>query len=321
MPRRARGPERIAIMNILGVDIGGTNVKLGIVTERGAIIEHGLLPTPAGGPEAAAAKVAEWYGERRKNFGDARAAGIACAGLIDGERGFLYTSPNLPGWENAPLGRVFGHRLGIPVAVDNDVNCAVWGEYVMGAGRGTRHFVAITLGTGVGGGIVIDGRLYHGAQGLAGEIGHHVIIEGGPPCSCGGRGCLEAVIGSASITARAVETAGRTPGSRLSRSAGLTVRDIHEAALQGDAAAVETLAETGRLLGIGLANVVHILNPEVVAVGGGVAGAGDFILEPARKSMKEHLIGDILSAVRIVPAELGNMASFLGASMLALEKQ
>ncbi|MCU0639154.1 MAG: ROK family protein [Candidatus Krumholzibacteria bacterium] len=308
-------------MNILGVDIGGTNVKLGIVTEKGGIIEHGLLPTPAGGPEAAAAKVAEWYGGRRKHHGDARAAGIACAGLIDGVRGFLYTSPNLPGWDNAPLGEIFGRRLGIPVAVDNDVNCAVWGEYVMGAGRGTRHFVAVTLGTGVGGGIVIDGRLYHGAQGLAGEIGHHVIIEGGPPCSCGGRGCLEALIGSASIAARAVETAARTPGSRLALGAGLTVREIHEAALLGDAAAVETLAETGRLLGIGLANVVHILNPEAIAVGGGVAGAGDFILEPARKSMKEHLIGDILSAVRIVPAELGNMASFLGASMLALEKQ
>ena len=307
------------IMNILGVDIGGTNVKLGIVSEKRAIIEHGLLPTPAGGPEAAAEKVAEWCAARRANHGGVEAAGIACAGLIDGARGFLYTSPNLPGWENAPLGEIFGRRLGVPVAVDNDVNCAVWGEYVMGAGRGTRHFVAVTLGTGVGGGIVIDGKLYHGAQGLAGEIGHHVIIEGGPPCSCGGRGCLEAVIGSSAIVARAVEMAERRPGSRLSGRGGLTVRDIHEAALLGDVAAVETLAETGRLLGIGLSNVVHILNPETVAVGGGVAGAGDFILEPARKSMKEHLIGDILSAVRIVPAELGNMASFLGASMLALE--
>ncbi len=305
---------------ILGVDIGGTNVKLGIVSESGEVIEHGSIVTAAGGPEAVAMKVEEWYAKRRGKYPGIRAAGIDCAGLVDGERGFLYTSPNLPGWKDVSLGEIFERRLGLTVTLDNDVNCAVWGEYIMGAGRGTRHFVAITLGTGVGGGIVIDGRLYRGAQGLAGEIGHHIIIDGGPLCSCGNRGCLEAVTGAASITARALELAARKPGGRLVLSKNLTVRDISEAASLGDGVAIEALAETGRLLGIGLANIVHILNPEVVAVGGGVAGAGDFILEPARKSMKEHLIGDILSTVRIVPAELGNMAAFLGASMLALEK-
>ncbi len=303
---------------VLGVDIGGTNIKLGIVTGDGRILEDGLIETEAGrGPAAAAERVARWYRCRLDDHPGICAAGIDCAGLIDGEKGFLYNSPNLSGWDNTPLAAIFSENLALPVTVDNDVNCAAWGEFVMGAGRGTRYFVCVTLGTGVGGGIVIDGRLYRGAQGLAAEIGHQVVMAGGPKCACGNKGCLEALISSAAIVKRFTEM----PGSResvLSGKGTINVRDIAAAAAEGDQPSLRALEETGRIFGIGLANIVHLLNPEVIAVGGGVAGAGDLILEPARISMKEHMMGDILSPVRVVAAELGNNASFIGASLMAL---
>lgn len=305
---------------ILGIDIGGTNVKLGIVDEDGRVLVDHIIPTDAAdGPEAVAERVARWYGSVRPKFGDAAAAGVDCAGLIDGETGYLYRSPNLPGWDDSKLGKIFEDELALAVTVENDVNSAVWGEYVLGAGRGTGYFVAITLGTGVGGGIVADGQLYRGWQGLAGEIGHHIVSSGGPVCSCGNRGCLEALIRASSIVEAARNAAAESGDSVLEGKTDLTVEEVSIAAAGGDAAAVRALEETGRILGTGLANIVHILNPEVIAIGGGISAAGDLILEPARRSMKEKLMGDILGAVKVVPAQLGNMASFLGVSMLAVE--
>jgi glucokinase len=305
---------------ILGVDIGGTNIKLGIVGADGTISESGMIDTNAGeGPGRAADRVAAWYKERKGSHPAVVAAGIDSAGLIDGSRGILYTSPNLPGWENVPLAEIFSNRLGLPVTLDNDVNCAAWGEYRMGAGRGTSSFVALTLGTGVGGGVVMDGRIYRGWQGLAGEVGHHVIDRNGRTCVCGNRGCLEAMVNAQSILDRMEEAIEKNPACELASFEEYAVEDISNSAKDGDEAAVAVLAETGRLLGIGLANIVHFLNPEVIAVGGGISGAGDLILEPARETMKEMLMGDILHSVKVVTAELGNRASFVGAALLALE--
>lgn len=305
---------------ILGVDIGGTDIKLGIVTEDGRIVESGKMPTLAGeGPGQAAQRAAAWLAEKDPGH-EVSAAGIDCAGLIDGAKGYLYYSPNLPGWEDTDLRGLFAGELGMPVTVDNDVNCAAWGEFVLGAGRGTRDFVCLTLGTGIGGGVVFDGRLYRGWQGMAGEVGHQVIDPSGPECTCGSRGCLEMLANAGSIVSRARGAIAAGDVSVLEDSDSLTAKEVAAAAADGDTVAIEALAETGRVLGTGLANIVHLFNPEVIAVGGGVAGAGELILGPARESMLEKLMDEILARVRVVPAELGNNASLTGAAMMAVDR-
>jgi glucokinase len=301
---------------LLGVDIGGTDVKLGIVSVSGEVLERGKIPTRAGeGPPVVASRVAEWLRGRSREHSTVSAAGIGCAGLIDGRRGWLYTSPNLPGWTGIALGATFEEALGLPAVIENDANCAAYGEHRRGAGVGTTNFVALTLGTGVGGGVVIGGELYRGAAGFAGEIGHHVIQVDGPVCGCGKRGCLEALIKAEAIVDRARSLA-RSAGGRLWEEP-LTVEAIHRAAVGGDQLAVRALAETGRLLGVGLSNVIHVFDPDAIAVGGGVAGAGDFVLEPARATVRDFYMDAAMSHVRIVPARLGNAASFIGAALLA----
>ncbi len=304
----------------LGIDIGGTNIKLGLVKDNGEIQVSGKIPTRGEeGPSAAASRVKEWFIEHCIDRQDAKAAGIGCAGLIDGKGGFLHVSPNLRGWENVPLAEVFTGELSLPAFLDNDVNCAAYGEFRKGAGKGTKYFICMTMGTGLGGGIIIDGSLYRGSRGFAGEIGHTVVLAGGPGCSCGSKGCLEALVGAGAIVDRARGLLGGKRESMLDDNDDLTVEMISKAAFSGDKLAAKVFKETGRFLGIGIANLVHLFNPEVIAIGGGVAGAGDFLFEPARKSFREHVMDDILADARIVPAQLGNKASFLGAAFLAME--
>jgi glucokinase len=304
---------------VLGVDIGGTDIKLGLVTEEGEIRGSGRISTdPARGPEYAASRAAAWLAEHARGAGPVIAAGVDCAGLVDGERGLLHTSPNLAGWEDVPLRSIFEKALGCSVVVENDANAAAYGEWLKGAGAGMRNFVCLTLGTGVGGGIILNGALYRGSSGFAGEIGHTVILAGGPPCTCGNRGCLEAVISAKAIVARALEMLRSSGETRPGWDAALTVETLSHAAAAGDRIAVATLAETGRYLGIALANVVHVLAPEAIAIGGGVAGAGDFILDPARATLRDCVMDEVMVSVRIVRARLGNKASFIGVSLLAL---
>jgi predicted NBD/HSP70 family sugar kinase len=201
--------------------------------------------------------------------------------------------------------------------VENDANAAAYGEYRMGAGRGTNHFVCLTLGTGVGGGIIIDGRLHRGFHGLAGEIGHTIVMIDGPPCSCGNRGCLEALVGAERIVERTRLELESGAESLLHSIEPLTVKEIARAASQGDRISVQALRTTGRYLGMGLCNIIHMLDPEVIAIGGGVAGAGDLILQPAREAVEQCVMHGVLADVRVVQAELGNNASLIGVSLLA----
>jgi glucokinase len=307
--------------SIFGVDIGGTNVKLGILSREGEILDTGSVPTMAAeGPGRVAERVRDWLRERSGDGHACVAAGVDCAGLVDGAKGYLYSSPNLPGWKNIDLAAIFSEHLSLPVVVDNDVNCAAYGEYRRGAGRGTSCFACVTLGTGVGGGIVTGGTILRGSSGFAGEIGHTVVQIDGPLCSCGRRGHVEALVGASAIVERAHRAMENGNTSVLRDITTLTVKDIHDAAVAGDMTAIAVLAETGRYLGYGLCNLVHLFNPEVIAVGGGIAGAGDFILEPARETVKLNVMNERLADVRIVQAELGNTASFTGAALLAAEK-
>jgi glucokinase len=304
---------------VLGVDIGGTDIKLGLIDGEGEIRGSGKIPTlPAEGPEAAASRVRLWLAENARGARPIAAAGVDCAGLVDGERGFLHVSPNMSGWENVPLRDIFEHALGVPAIVENDANAAAYGEWAMGAGRGMRNFVCLTLGTGVGGGVIINGALYRGSSGFAGEIGHAVISAGGPLCACGRRGCLEALIGAKAIVERTIGMLRAAGESRSAWGDSPTVETLSRAATSGDAVAAAAFEETGRWLGIALANVVHILAPEAIAIGGGVAGAGEFILESARATVRDCRMDEAMASVRIVPAELGNRASFIGISLLAL---
>lgn len=302
---------------LLGIDIGGTDIKVGLFSARSEVLDRAVLPTrPGEGPDAAAKRVAAWTAGATGGPRIA-AAGLGCAGLIDAGAGRLVYSPNMPGWDDSPLVRIFGEALGCPVVLENDVNCAAYGEYRKGAGRDSSWFFCIALGTGVGGGFVYSGSLYRGSRGMAGEIGHTIVDPGGALCSCGCRGCLEAYVGAGGILDLARR---RLPGGLLDGAASFSVKELAAAAEAGNDIARDVFAVTGRWLGIGIADVVHLFDPDTVALGGGVMGAGDLILEPARRSFAAHAMNETLAETRIVRAELGNDAAFTGAALLAAEE-
>jgi len=305
---------------VLGVDIGGTNMKLCLLSCSGKVIEEGMIPTvQEEGVEGAASRVNRWLVDNSFNEYRLAGVGIGCAGLINKDDGVVISSPNLPGWEGASLKDVFKGVLGRDVIVENDANCAAFGEYASGAGKNSNTFVCITLGTGVGGGIIVDGKLLTGSRGFAGEIGHIVIDPSGPECGCGRRGCLEAFIGASAIVRMFMEELKKRRPGALADLDGITVRDISAYARDGDMVAIDVLKMTGKYLAMGLSVLMHLLNPDVVAVGGGVANAGELILEPARDELKGLLMHRVLGEVKIVRAELGSMASALGSAFLARE--
>ncbi|MCU0607695.1 MAG: ROK family protein [Candidatus Edwardsbacteria bacterium] len=308
---------------LIGIDLGGTNIKSVLLDPAtGRVLHAARTDTQAGsGVKAVVSNIVSAIARQQAVAKNQRrhclAIGVGSAGLVD--RGTVRNSPNLPGWQGAvPLSRLLGKELagsGIPIVVENDVNAMVLAEQRLGAARGCRQVVGLTLGTGVGGGIIIDGRLYRGCRGGAGELGHTVISEDGPPCLCGNRGCLEALVGAAAIVAR---YRGRDPGTRGKRP-GTTVAMISAAARRGDRRAVAALRETGRLLGVGLANIVNTFDPEMIVIGGGVAGAGGLILEPAVREMERRAMPYNAAHVRVRRAGLGPQAGAIGAALAAAD--
>ena len=306
----------------IGLDIGGTKINAFRVARDGSILARANASTPAEDQEATLAKMIELAGGVRTP--DVVAVGVGAAGLVDSSQGMLRFAPNLA-WRNLPIAERMREALELPVLVENDASMAAFGEYRFGAGRGYRHLLLVAVGTGIGGGIVADGRLFRGAHGFASEIGHVIVEPGGPLCGCGNRGCWEQVAAGRAIGRRGREAA-KEPGSSLLRLVGgdpdeITGRMVTEAALQGDAVARGILAEAGRRLGQGIAGLVNVLDPQIVVVGGGVIVAGDLLLEPAREAFVDAVEGpDYRPAVPIVPAELGNDAGAVGAAALALEE-
>lgn len=307
----------------VGIDVGGTNIKIALVASDGRVRSSRSIPTESEkGPQPALERILESIRALQHEAGIAdgalRATGIASAGIVRDD--LVVDAPNLRSWEGYPLAARLGDALASPVHLENDVNAMAWGEWRCGAGRGTRHLLCLTLGTGVGGGLILDGQLYRGSAGAAGEVGHVTLDPDGPECACGSRGCLERFIGAAHIVARARELArAATPPPAWSESPQLSPLRLSELAANHDAVAVRVLAETGFRLGVSLAGLVNVLNPERIVVGGGVARAGDAILEPARRALRERAMGLPASCVEIVPAALGNDAALVGAALLALE--
>lgn len=312
---------------MVGVDVGGTKVAAGRVACDGRL--SGEPRVVASGTTDLMAMVELIVKAADAVMRDAASAGetvvgvgIGCAGTVDRCRGVVVTSPNLP-LTDAPLAALVGARLGLPVFLDNDANVAAWAEVQVGAARGCRHVVALTLGTGVGGGLVLDGRLYRGATGAAAEIGHTIIVAGGEPCLCGARGCLEAY-----VSGRALERFARRlvddlpPGEaralRAARERGaLTGKAVGDLALSGDPGALSAVDEVGRWLGIGLSNMVNIFNPDMIVVGGGLGDLGELLLAPARVVLGTTALVPGKDTVRVTSAILGNEAGMLGAGLLA----
>ncbi len=250
--------------------------------------------------------------------------GLACAGIVDPGTGWLGRSPNLPGWENRNLAETMQRSFGpIPVVAANDVNAALFGEYRFGAGRGCRHLVMIALGTGVGGGVIVDGKLLTGHGHGAGEIGHIPLDLAGPLCACGNLGCLEAFCGSYGLVRRARELAASPEATAAlrelasTRGDDLTTRHLFELAVAGDAAVRRLFAEAGQRLGQAVSSLINVLAPERVIIGGGVGQAGDLLLAPCREMIARHVMSPPGRATPVVMAELGPHAAAMGAAALA----
>jgi glucokinase len=312
---------------IIGVDIGGTKSAVVLATEKGEIRQRRSEPTQPDlrGPlevlERLAAMARELLTAENVPSGAVQGVGVSCGGPLDTKTGVVYAPPNLPGWEGVPVKQFFEKALALPVRIENDANATALAEWRFGAGKGTRNFVFLTMGTGIGGGVIIDGRLAHGANDLAGEIGHQTILMNGPLCGCGKRGCLEALASGPAIARLARESALYGRHRRVltlagGRPADITAHHIVEAAKEGDPFAIQILEEAGTYMGVGIANVMQMLNPECIALGTIAVHAGDLIMKPIEAAVEEFAWKRIRDACRIVPAALGDRGQDLAAVAL-----
>lgn len=306
----------------IGVDLGGTKLAAGLVAADGQVLYRSRRETPDD-PEAILAAIVDVATEIEDRYAlDHLPVGVGIAAIVDGV-GVARYAPNLPLVDQPVLGELRKRLDRAALTVDNDANVAAWGEYRVGAGAGALSGLMLTVGTGVGGGLVLDGRLVRGAHGFAGEFGHIVVDEGGPQCACGNHGCLEALASGTAIGRVAQEAlaAGAVPpDSALHRLDVVTGKAVTVAAQAGDQVAIELLARCGFWLGVGIASLVNALDPEIVIVGGGAIQAGQLLLEPARAAMVDRLTGSGHRPVpRVLPAQLGDDAGLVGAALLALD--
>lgn len=310
--------------NRIGIDVGGTNIKIALVNEKGSIIYSNSIPTRAEmGYEYTINNmkeaIADLLKETKSNAKDIEGLGFGFPGQIDCQKGIVRLAPNIPGWVDVPIAEIMEKEFGIPTRVDNDVRCAALGELNFGAGVGCENLVCITVGTGIGSGLIINGKLVRGASNAAGEIGHIKLdIQGGPLCGCGDRGCLEAFASGPSIVAMAEEyiKGGKSTKYRELANPDITPYIVSEAAKQGDAVAKRIFTIMGEYIGMGLVSVVNLLNPEKIIIGGGVAAAGDILLNPIKETILKRSMPISGAAVKVVPAQLGNTAGVIGASLL-----
>lgn len=309
---------------VIGVDLGGTKLLAGVVDPdlnvRHRVFRHAR---EGKGTEQLLAALVEAVEEVRTAAGrELAAVGFGIPSLVDVKTGIAKTTVHLP-LRDVPFRDVMAERLGVPVAVDNDANAAMVAEQRHGAARGAQTAALLTLGTGIGGGLMVDGKLVHGAHGGAGEWGHMVIDVDGPLCTCGNRGCLEMLVSGTALGRAALRAAEDLPDSGFGRalSAGREITGMlaTELAHDGDPVARDVVTLVGHHLGVGLSNVINILNPEVVVVGGGVIAAGELLLEPARKVVAQRALAPSRDQVRIVPTRFGDASGMVGAALLAMD--
>jgi len=312
---------------VIGVDLGGTNIKVGVLTEAGEVLVKNSVPTEADkGPDHVIDRICQAALQAASDAGVARenilAIGVGAPGAMSHKDGLIISPPNLPGWHNVPLRDIITDKTGIPANLENDANAAAYGEFWAGAGKGTTDMVLFTLGTGIGGGIIVDGHLLRGAFDNAAELGHMIVEPGGRPCGCGQKGCLEVYASAANTAKRAREAieAGENSSLKQRLDQGLPVECEHvvEAAANGDPLASKIWDETCKYLAIACVNVQHFTNPQKILFAGGMIGAGQRLLEPVRKYFRQFTWTAAQDYPEITFAALGNDAGFIGAAGLAL---
>ena len=316
---------------VLAIDLGGTKIFLAIISDNGRVVAQELCPTLAA--EGAQSVLDRLFSAMDRLFklnnmepSHLYGISIAAAGAVDSDRGLITLSPNLPGWDNIPLRDMVQEKYQVDTFLVNDASAAALGEHRLGAGRGVKNLVLVTVGTGIGGGIIISGELYLGACGSAGEIGHMTIDVNGPECSCGNTGCLEMLASGTAVTREAVRRISSGENSSLVEIAGgeienITAEKVGDAARSGDPLSSDVIAGAANYLGVGLVNLVDIFNPEMIVIGGGMARMGDLLLEPARRVVSERAFPVSSQAMRIVTAQLGNDAGVHGAAIFAFQRK
>jgi glucokinase len=308
---------------IIGIDLGGTKIASALLDTNLDVVKTDAVYTQAeAGPDGVADQVADAVERLTEGLGkeSVLGVGVASAGLVEPGTGNILYSPNLQ-WRDVPLGRMLSDRLHQEVYVDNDVNMAALGELHFGAGQGVRHMVCVFIGTGIGAGIVVDGHLYEGANGFAGEVGHTTIQWDGPPCPSGNPGCWESYASGTAMARRTREALERGEPSIIRDLIGedlskLRVEVIAEAALRGDALARRILEETGEFLGAGLSNLVNTLNPELIVLGGGVIRGVPPLFDLAEASTRRRALPDASEALHFAKARFGREAGVIGAGVL-----
>ena len=298
---------------VIGMDLGGTNLRVAAVGADGGVAELFREQTLAReGPEPVIERIvsalARVSASVTASGGFVRGVVLGAPGVISSRDGTVVASPNLPGWRDVPLRDRVAAAIGLPVLLENDANAAAFGEYWRGAGAGCESMVLLTLGTGVGGGLVLGGELWRGADGMAGEIGHMTVEPGGRTCRCGNAGCLETYASATGIADRYRELSGVEEA--------VSAEEIHRRAHEGDANARQSYREAGRSLGLAFASLVNLLNPERIIVGGGVLPAWDFFMPAAEHEMRRRAFAAPAARVRLAPAALGDLAGVTGAAGL-----
>ncbi len=312
---------------VIGIDLGGSAIRLSTVTGNGRL-RFSKRVDISGRREkryilaSMKANIEELVSIEKDHGNVVRAIGIGSPGIIDLRRGAVITSPNFRDWKDVRLKAIIEKSLKLPVVLDNDANAAAYGEKWKGAGRRVNSLVCLTMGTGIGGGIILNGKVWHGADGMAGEVGHITVNPSGPLCNCGNNGCLEAYSSATGMVRRAAESLRGGRRSVLKRlTAGnisdLTARMIYDAASNGDRLSVEILADAGKYLGIAMAGLINILNPEMIVLTGAVTGAWDFFMPSARREMNERAYRVLVERTKIVRGKLAETAGIIGAAGLA----
>ncbi|HAL55547.1 MAG TPA: ROK family protein [Bacteroidetes bacterium] len=311
---------------VVGVDLGATTVKTGIVSDSGSILYQNKFPTFAQeGPSAVICQIQQSIRDalQQSNGSSVAGIGIGAPGVVDDD-GVVKSPPNFVNWDEVPLrgemAKLFG---GLPIAIENDANAAAIAESRFGAGIQHPNFLFVIWGTGVGGGIILNHKIYRGATGGAGEIGHVAIDYNGPQCNCGMRGCVEAYVGQRYLSQRTAERLRTRPDSKIMELVGgdyskIEPYFISKAAHDGDPLAREILLEAGTLLGVALGAVMNVMDLRVSIIGGGLSAAGDFVIRAIEESVKAHVLRPLRKEVQVIPARLGNNAGILGAAGLVL---
>jgi len=316
---------------VLAIDLGGTKIFTALISNKGQVMAREYCLTLADEePQSVINRILSaidhLLNQRNIDSSQLDSISIAAAGAIDFDKGLVTSSPHLPGWHDVPLRDMVKEKYKVNTFLINDASAAALGEHHFGAGRGVNNLILLTVGTGIGGGIIINGRLYSGASGSAGEIGHITIDVNGPRCSCGNTGCLETLVSGTAVAKEAIRRIRQGEGSSLTeivdgKIENITAEKVSLAAQGGDSLASEVILKAATYLGVGIVNLVNIFNPEIIIIGGRMAKMGDLLLNPARQVVRERAFRLPAQAVQIVPAQLGDDAGVLGAAVFAFQQE